>query len=176
MPGEDLSDGGYAGFFGKLPATGDFVGRGLPAGFRARWDRWVTRHLAGLEGWPEGGLRFRLLSGGRSATGLVLPSRDAVGRRFPLTGVVVLPTAPPPAEADAWCGAALPLLEAAGVGTSGADALWEGLEAIPRPPGTDPAPAPLLLWTAAVPPIAADPADPADAIAALLSSGGSSSP
>lgn len=176
MPGEDLSDDGYAGFFGKLPSTGDFVARGLPAAFRARWDRWVTRHLAGLEAWPAGGLRFRLMSGGRSASGLVVPSRDAVGRRFPLTALVVLPGVPPAGDADRWCGAALPLLEAACEGTSDVGELWEGLDAIPRPVGTDPAPVPLLLWTTDAPPMTADPADPASAIAALLSSDGSRIP
>ena len=33
------------GFWGKLPAAGDFVGRRLPAAFVEPWDRWVSRHL-----------------------------------------------------------------------------------------------------------------------------------
>ncbi len=34
------------GFFGKLPARGDFVARGLPPGARPVVDRWLTRMLA----------------------------------------------------------------------------------------------------------------------------------
>jgi type VI secretion system protein ImpM len=176
VPGEDLE--GYAGLFGKLPATGDFVARGLPETFRARWDAWVTHHLARLpEPWPEGGLRFLLLSGGRAAFGLVLPSRDAVGRRFPLSALAVASEPPPWPAAEAWCDAALPPLRAACHGALGADALWAALTALPRPAGTAFGPqAPLLLWTAGRPPLAAPPGDPREALSVLLSSRGSPSP
>lgn len=86
MPATDLT----TGYFGKIPATGDFVGRRLPAGFVRVWDRWVVRNLTPLvaEGiWPDHvGLRFLI---GPAASGpmagVVLPSADRVGRRFPLT-------------------------------------------------------------------------------------------
>ena len=52
MPDEVLTPGGadarrpVAAIFGKLPATGDFVWRGLPDAFRKHWDFWLTRHIA----------------------------------------------------------------------------------------------------------------------------------
>ena len=42
MPAADLI---LPGFFGKLPAAGDFVSRRLPRDFVRFWDRWVARHL-----------------------------------------------------------------------------------------------------------------------------------
>ena len=175
MPGADLTGEGFAGLFGKLPLAGDFVARGLPDAFRARWDAWVTRHLVPLGAWPDGGLRLCLLSGGRSATALVLPSRDAAERRFPLSGLLVLPFAPSVGEAEAWCEAALPSLGAAAAGGMGADALWAALDALPRPggPGETPS-APLVLWArGAAAPLAADPADPGEALGRLSSDGSS---
>ncbi len=35
------------GFFGKLPARGDFVRQGLPRSFTDTWDAWVAGALAG---------------------------------------------------------------------------------------------------------------------------------
>lgn len=77
------------GFFGKIPASGDFVARGLQTGLKPILDRWLTRHLAAFarrpELWPVSGLR-----GHWSPTGtltlalLILPSQDAASREFPL--------------------------------------------------------------------------------------------
>jgi len=33
------------GFFGKIPATGDFVAANLPRIFIDRWDRWMSMEL-----------------------------------------------------------------------------------------------------------------------------------
>lgn len=178
MPGEPLTaEETRAGLWGKLPATGDFVARGLPDAFRARWDAWVTRHLAPREGpWPDGGLRLRLRSGGRAAVGLVVPSRDAVGRRYPLSALLLLPSPPVQEGAEAWCAAARPLLAAAASGGTGADTLWQALGALPRPGGTDPEAPPLLLWAEGAVPLPAEPAAPGPALDALFSSGGSPSP
>ena len=33
------------GFFGKIPATGDFVAANLPRTFIDRWDRWISMEL-----------------------------------------------------------------------------------------------------------------------------------
>ncbi|RVA37347.1 type VI secretion system-associated protein TagF [Mesorhizobium sp. M7A.F.Ca.US.001.01.1.1] len=33
------------GFFGKIPATGDFVSANLPRTFIDRWDRWMSMEL-----------------------------------------------------------------------------------------------------------------------------------
>jgi type VI secretion system protein ImpM len=82
------------GFFGKLPARGDFVSAGLPRDFVSRWDAWLCGVLpAALEAAGDSWLqapvwRFRLapgVCGGDKAAGWLLPSVDRVGRRFPLT-------------------------------------------------------------------------------------------
>ncbi|MDX8463374.1 type VI secretion system-associated protein TagF [Mesorhizobium humile] len=96
------------GFYGKMPAAGDFVTRRLPGDFVRVWDRWLAQHIVplfGLEAWPTS-TALRFLSGpgafGGSA-GIVLQSADRVGRQFPLSVVARLPEAPLKlAYADAW--------------------------------------------------------------------------
>lgn len=86
------------GFFGKIPARGDFVRSGLSDGFVTTWDRWMQRVLIEGErrlgaGWPAVWRvapvwRFALPAGHcgrRPVVGLWLPSVDGAGRRFPLT-------------------------------------------------------------------------------------------
>lgn len=86
------------GFYGKLPARGDFVRAGLPRSFTDPWDDWLQTVIAGSrermgEGWLPAYLeapvwRFRLaagLCGALPAVGLMLPSVDKAGRYFPLT-------------------------------------------------------------------------------------------
>ncbi len=78
--------------FGKLPACGDFVARGLSPERQAAWDGWATQELAGareaLAARFEGAhdvappLAFRIA--GEGLAGLVAPSIDSVGRRFVL--------------------------------------------------------------------------------------------
>ena len=96
------------GFYGKLPATGDFVSRRLPGDFVRPWDRWLAQHLAPLIGapfWPRS-FALRFLTGPacfRAATGIILQSTDKVGRRFPLSIVALLPEASIGlVRADAW--------------------------------------------------------------------------
>nr|WP_294501607.1 type VI secretion system-associated protein TagF [uncultured Rhodopila sp.] len=92
-----------AGFFGKIPATGDFVGRGLPVSFVQPWELWAAEALrqsrallgdAWLEAWLVAPVwRFRLPAGAcgpDAALGLVLPSIDRVGRAWPLVVAFVL--------------------------------------------------------------------------------------
>lgn len=160
----------FAGFFGKLPSTGDFVARGLPDGFRRNWDAWVTRHLAPLQRdgatWPAGGVRFRLLSGGRIAAGVILPGADGAGRQFPLSLILIGPALPGAGDLDPWCDAAAQVAAEQAL----PDALWQALDALPEPDGTGPAaggPA-LVLWTKGQAPRAADPADPSGPLAALM--------
>lgn len=87
-----------AGFFGKIPARGDFVQRSLPAAFTAPWDRWLQAGIAGSraalgDAWLEIYLtspiwRFALaagMAGDQAAAGVLMPSVDQVGRYFPLT-------------------------------------------------------------------------------------------
>ncbi len=85
------------GFYGKLPARGDFVRAGLPRDFTDRWDDWLQSVIAGSraqmgDSWLPAFLeapvwRFALPSGmcgARAALGLMLPSVDKAGRYFPL--------------------------------------------------------------------------------------------
>jgi type VI secretion system protein ImpM len=160
-----MPEEGTTGLFGKLPAHGDFVRRGLPRSFIGPWDDWLSagieasRHDLGPawdEAWESApAWRFRLAPGAcgpDAAVGVVVTSADTVGRRFPLTLAAVLPSAaiPPPEswfdalEAAAWQGRA---------GEVDADGL---LALLPAPPPDDPD-ATLdgrsLFWTAGVPAI-----------------------
>jgi len=86
------------GWYGKIPALGDFASRRLPAEFIAIWDAWLQHGMAASraslgEHWLDNYLtspiwRFALLPGviGQQAwTGIMMPSVDKVGRHFPLT-------------------------------------------------------------------------------------------
>lgn len=86
------------GFYGKLPARGDFVTRRLPRGFVEPWDAWLQGGLASAsdqlrEHWPTPYLEAPLwrflvsagVCGNEVVAGVVMPSVDRVGRYFPLT-------------------------------------------------------------------------------------------
>lgn len=108
-----------AGWYGKLPALGDFAQRRLEQDFITGWDAWLqggiieSQRILGAE-WLATYLRapvwrFVLASGvlgARSWSGILLPSVDRVGRYFPLTVCAPLPTfnwsAPETAVLDAW--------------------------------------------------------------------------
>ncbi len=90
--------GVVAGFYGKLPARGDFVRAGLPREFTDPWDGWLqtviadSRSMMGdawLPAYLEAPIwRFALppgMCGGLAALGLMLPRVDKAGRYFPLT-------------------------------------------------------------------------------------------
>jgi type VI secretion system protein ImpM len=85
------------GFYGKIPARGDFVHAGLPRTFTNPWDDWMQRMLAAsrsvlVQAWLPAWLkapvwRFVLspgVCGPDAAIGLWVPSVDSVGRYFPL--------------------------------------------------------------------------------------------
>ncbi|EGV31163.1 Type VI secretion system-associated protein [Thiorhodococcus drewsii AZ1] len=93
------------GFYGKLPALGDFVSRRLPAEFVQPWDLWLRESLANSrlqlgDDWLDIYLtsplwRFALSPGlvGQAAwAGVMMPSVDRVGRYFPLTLACPLPS------------------------------------------------------------------------------------
>ena len=95
-----------AGWYGKIPGTGDFVARRVPASFSAAWDRWLQAALAGSRErlgarWRDSFLsmpiwRFVLSPGMLTANawaGVMAPSVDAVGRYFPLVVTSALPSA-----------------------------------------------------------------------------------
>ena len=163
------------GFHGKLPTAGDFVTRGLPTGLASFWDAWAARHLARRTGWPKGGLRLRLVSGGRVAAGVAVPGTDRVGRRFPLAGFVIAPTLPAPQELTGWCDAAAALLVMAGHGTVTPDDLLGRLEALSPPTGAGPATT-MQLWRSGKDAQTCDPADPAKVLSAIFSCSISSNP
>ncbi|NNF16547.1 MAG: type VI secretion system-associated protein TagF [Gammaproteobacteria bacterium] len=94
------------GFYGKLPALGDFVKRRLPGSFVSAWDGWLQGCVASSkahlgEHWLEIYLsspvwRFTLLpgiGGEQGWSGVMIPSVDRVGRYFPLTVAAPLPPA-----------------------------------------------------------------------------------
>lgn len=86
------------GWFGKLPARGDFVVRRLPPAFVEPWHAWCVQGLEAAQAalgadWLEAFLvapvhRYWLAPGVLGDTawaGVWLPSVDRVGRHFPLT-------------------------------------------------------------------------------------------
>jgi type VI secretion system protein ImpM len=110
------------GWYGKIPALGDFASRRLPQDFIALWDDWLQRALIASrallqERWQEAYLgspiwRFMLspgVCGEGYWAGVMMPSVDKVGRHFPLTIVAALPGRPEPIRmmmaAHAWFGA-----------------------------------------------------------------------
>ena len=108
-----MSSAVVPGWYGKLPALGDFASRRLPPLFVEPWDRWLATGLASWresdEAWLEAFLtaptwRFALGTGvpfeqSPGYAGVLMPSVDRVGRYFPLT--VVRPRGPSEALAPA---------------------------------------------------------------------------
>lgn len=144
------------GFYGKLPAAGDFVSRRLPVEFVRAWDRWLAQHLAPLIGsqlWPHS-FALRFLTGPAcfgATTGIILQSTDKVGRRFPLSIVALLPEASIGlARADAWFAG----IEEAGVGAQRGELTPDELELmlakLPVPPAEagDEIVDGMVMWTA----------------------------
>ena len=99
------------GFYGKLPAHGDFIDRDLPVAVIAQWDSWLQQSIAASrercqDQWLDIYLtspiwRFVLSSGcidGNGWAGLLVPSVDAVGRYFPLTVMMPLTESESPAR------------------------------------------------------------------------------
>jgi type VI secretion system protein ImpM len=104
---EDVQQTVTAGWFGKIPALGDFASRRLSPAFIHAWDDWLQRGFAASRAqlgadWLANYLnspiwRFALMPGvcGPEAwAGLVMPSVDKVGRHFPLTLAQPLPDTP----------------------------------------------------------------------------------
>lgn len=97
--------GASIGFFGKLPSHGDFIERRIGAAFREAWDEWLQRCIAEsqrslggrwLDYYLESPMwRFFLsdgVAGAGAHAGVLVPSVDRVGRYFPFTVVIALPT------------------------------------------------------------------------------------
>jgi type VI secretion system protein ImpM len=107
------------GWYGKLPALGDFATRRLPNDFVNQWDTWLQQSIAASrshlgEDWLDIYMtspiwRFALfpgVCGARAWAGVIMPSVDKVGRYFPLTLTVALEaraeTSMAIFTADAW--------------------------------------------------------------------------
>jgi len=93
------------GFYGKVPAIGDFVSRHLSRDFIDFWDQWLQAALESSrtnlgDEWLQYYLvspiwRFILSSGTcqeNAWAGVLMPSVDKVGRYFPMTIAVPLPS------------------------------------------------------------------------------------
>ena len=95
------------GFFGKLPARGDFLRVGLPRSFTDPLDDWLRRALSASrahfgDDYAGPPWRFALPAGGcgpSPAIGLMIPSRDRIGRAFPLVFARLAPADDPLAAA-----------------------------------------------------------------------------
>jgi len=138
------------GVFGKVPSLGDFITRGLPASFTDPWHAWLVRGLADARQilgdrfepaymsapvW-----RFALpcgVAGPDAASGIFLPSVDAVGRLFPLT-LAVTAAAPFPFSALLAAAEWFEKLEEAGRAALSDDFTMDAwLEDLTAPPPTD---------------------------------------
>lgn len=107
------------GFYGKLPAKGDFLSRNLPRSFVDTWDEWLqngmheSRQALG-DAWLQIYLtsplwRFVLppgVCGDSGWAGVFMPSMDRVGRYFPMAVVTELPAPVSPltvaAQSRSW--------------------------------------------------------------------------
>jgi len=145
-------------WYGKLPARGDFVGRGLPQRWRSDWDGWLQRGLALAATSLDGAaLRERLRdfapwrylalpAPGEIWCGIMVASHDRVGRAFPLTLAERLGAPASPSESAARLAS---LLDAA---AEGPEALEAAIAVLPphSAQGFQPAeawpPQPASLW------------------------------
>jgi len=100
------------GAFGKMPVVGDFFRISPPPGFVTVWDGWIQAGMLQAQtalgaDWDAHYMsapiwRFCLspgLAGPQKVMGVLMPSVDLVGRRFPLTLMAPLQT-PGPAQLD----------------------------------------------------------------------------
>ena len=92
------------GFYGKLPAYGDFIQKRLPTDFVNPWHEWLQAGMmASREKNPDGWMPFYLncpawsfvlsagVCGEQAIAGVTIPSVDRVGRYFNFTIASILP-------------------------------------------------------------------------------------
>ncbi len=93
-----MSDALAPGFFGKVPARGDFLSRRLPPEVAAVWENWLDALIlavrgTGERGWQDAWLTAPLwhfvlgrgLAPPEGAAGVLVASADRVGRLFPFS-------------------------------------------------------------------------------------------
>lgn len=143
MPGQALTTD-RPGFFGKLPCRGDFVSRNLPRIFVDPWDCWLQKSIAfsseslgsSWRGCFADGptWRFALAPkniGSNGAAGLIAPSRDRVGRFYPLT-IAAMTGAPRNIETiETWLERLVPVADQARAGELDPDRLAAILTDLP---------------------------------------------
>jgi type VI secretion system protein ImpM len=138
------------GFFGKVPARGDFVSRRVPAALRSDWESWLAaltvaaRDALGSsrpDEWLTAPLWHFMLGSGIAppdgAAGVLVASADRVGRLFPFTiiGAVSGSVASDWPALNIWAGAAEALTLKALTDDFDPDVLDAELISIGPPPG-----------------------------------------
>lgn len=143
------------GFFGKVPARGDFVCRRVLPAVAAPWDAWLemltmaVRAEAGAA-WPEAWLtaplwHFALGAGLLEASGtagVLVASADRVGRMFPFTIIGSASGIPD----EAWCDACESLALEALEDRFDPDTLDDSLQRLGAPAPGAPIEPGLSLW------------------------------
>ena len=136
------------GFFGKVPARGDFLSRRIPEALRGQWERWLASLVVAArqalgEDWPDEWLtapvwHFAL---GREfapagAAGVLIASADRVGRLFPFTviGACSGPRNMGWTEMDRWARSAEALILSALADDFEPDRMDDALQALGPPP------------------------------------------
>lgn len=100
--------------FGKLPAHGDFVSRGMDAGMREQLDRWLTVEMEQARAAWDGEFERRYdvapvwhfvdeADNGGWSGGILCASADRVGRRFPLIFAASAPDCASAVSLSAGC-------------------------------------------------------------------------
>jgi len=138
------------GFFGKLPTHGDFVSSALGSRLQGEFDRWIHGGLIALEAalGPDWRRLFHSTTAWRfvvgkgvwgptALAGVLLPSRDRVGRSFPLIIAAQLQRFSGQlrdlCEDDSWFTAAEALAETSGKADFDMQRFIEGIKRLRTP-------------------------------------------
>jgi type VI secretion system protein ImpM len=133
---------GAAAAFGKMPALGDFFRIRAETGFVTVWDNWLQEIMVSGRsklgaGWDDCYMqaplwRFALpagMAGGQPLIGVLMPSVDRVGRKFPLTLATTLDDGGSPFRAYFANADTLDALESLALDALGDDMTRDALDA-----------------------------------------------
>jgi type VI secretion system protein ImpM len=138
---------GVAGWFGKIPALGDFASRRLPEAFTTQWDTWLSTGIDAAAttlgtDWADiyrrrPPWRFLLapdVIDAHAWFGVIVASADRVGRPFPLTVAMACQAAAEPIAAlePWWDGAARAVIDCQAQGAT-VEVLEDALTALGAP-------------------------------------------